>query len=44
MSGRSIEGLCYGAVAGFGRLYDVFVNVARNGWKIGYSKSFYKEM
>jgi hypothetical protein len=42
--GRSIGAVCYRSVAGFRRFDDVLMNGARNGWEIGYSKSFYKEM
>lgn len=32
--GRSIGGLCYEAVAGFCRLYDVFVNLVVGSLKV----------
>jgi hypothetical protein len=38
---RSLDGLCYGAMAGFSRLCDVFVTWKGNGRVTDYSELFY---
>jgi len=40
---RSLGGVCYGAMAGFSRLCDVFVTHECNCRSGGYSESFYRK-